>query len=65
MKDLTGQRFGHLVALSPFKNINDTKKEYWWHCLCDCGNYTNVRGISLTRGDTQSCGCIKISRGEE
>lgn len=65
MKDLTGQRFGHLVALSPFKNINDTKKEYWWHCLCDCGNYIDVRGISLTRGDTQSCGCIKISRGEE
>ena len=59
--DLTGQRFGKLIALSYFKQPNG---EYWWHCRCDCGNYYDVRGYSLVRGDTTSCGCLLKSKGE-
>ena len=65
MKDLTGQKFGHLTALTPFKNSNFQKNGYWWHCKCDCGNFTDVREICLVRGDTRSCGCIQSSYGEE
>ena len=64
MKDLTGQRFGKLVALSPFKNEKYKRNEFWWHCKCDCGKMHDVREISLVNGDTTSCGCLKQSRGE-
>ena len=65
MKDLTGQKFGHLLALSPFKNSKYQKNEYWWHCKCDCGNFTDVRESCLVQGFTHSCGCLQISSGEE
>ena len=62
-KDLTGQQFGHLKVI---KNTNkrDNSGNYIWECECNCGNTIEVNGASLTRGHTQSCGCIK-SRGEE
>lgn len=65
MHDLTGQRFGKLTALSPFKQEKDLLGDYWWHCQCDCGNMIDVRGYSLVSGDTQSCGCLTMSKGED
>ena len=62
MHDLTGQRFGKLVALAPFYKENDSNT--WWHCQCDCGNIHDVRGYSLVNGDTTSCGCLLKSKGE-
>lgn len=29
-----------------------------WKCLCNCGNYTEVRGFDLKRNHTKSCGCL-------
>ena len=55
-KDLAGQRFGRLVALTPEKD--STGRRYNWVCKCDCGNYVTVSSISLTTGNRQSCGCI-------
>lgn len=60
-KDLTNQRFGKLIAIKPIKHQNSDK--YYWICKCDCGNIVEVRGTSLTNGNTQSCGCLK-SKGE-
>lgn len=62
--DITGQRFGKLIALSPFKQPDDPTGDYWWHCRCDCGNFHDVRGYSLINGDTLSCGCLLKSKGE-
>lgn len=60
--DLTGQQFGRLQVLSRSKtSIN---KHSAWKCKCLCGNIIEVRGDSLTSGNTTSCGCLK-SRGEE
>lgn len=50
--DLTGQRFGKLIALSY------DKKEQKWLCQCDCGNKKLIKSGNL-RGSTNSCGCIK------
>lgn len=62
MKDLTGQRFGKLVALYGFQKKQNS--DYWWHCKCDCGNTCDIVGYSLTSGFTHSCGCLKQSFGE-
>ena len=54
--DLTGKKYGRLTVLNKYKTIN---REIYWTCQCDCGNIVNIRGICLTRGDTQSCGCLR------
>lgn len=59
-KDLTGQRFGRLVALGPIRT--GKKNELMWYCQCDCGNFTVVRPDSLTRKQIQSCNCLRIER---
>ena len=53
---LAGQRFGRLVAI---KKVGQKRnKRFVWLCKCDCGNYTEVVGSDLIRGQTQSCGCL-------
>lgn len=59
--DLTNQRFGKLTALELFYK-ND---RVYWHCKCDCGNFTDVAAAHLSGGKTQSCGCITYSIGEK
>lgn len=56
MVDLTGKRFGRLLALKE-TGVQDTLKT--WLCKCDCGNEPIVKGAYLTRGETKSCGCLK------
>ena len=56
-QDLTGRRFGRLVALRP--NGNDKYKNVIWLCKCDCGNECCVVGASLRRGKTGSCVCYR------
>lgn len=54
--DITGQRFGRLVALrkepSPLRNTR-------WRCKCDCGAETIVILAKLRSGHTRSCGCLQ------
>ena len=60
--DLTGQRFGKLVALS--KAPSRSGKTYWL-CQCDCGNQKEIQTNHLTSGATQSCGCLQsIPKGK-
>lgn len=56
VKDLTGQRFGRLVAVGV--HPTETRKNYWV-CQCDCGNMKIVRSDSLQCGAIRSCGCLK------
>lgn len=62
--DITGQKFGKLVAIAPTERRASNGAVYW-ECLCDCGNTTYVVYTSLKKGDTQSCGCKKSSKWEE
>lgn len=54
--ELTGQRFGRLVAV---ERVSNKGKETKWRCVCDCGNFTEVYSCNLTRGLTKSCGCYQ------
>ena len=60
--DITGQRFGRLVALKlvPREERTWSNKERAWVCQCDCGNTIIVRQRNL-RGArvTKSCGCLR------
>lgn len=58
--DLTGQRFGRLVALRIAVSPSGKRK---WECYCNpsfggCGNYSFVNSNALRVGATKSCGCF-------
>jgi hypothetical protein len=54
--DLTGRRFGRLVAVEPTER-RDGKGSIVWKCLCDCGNTFETTEDALVSGNTVSCGC--------
>ena len=53
--DITGQRFGLLVAIRVVgRNPCGTLV---WLCQCDCGNQHKVQGTNLRHGRIKACGC--------
>ena len=54
--DETGKRYGRLEVVALAERLNG---KVAWFCRCDCGNTTIVRGVSLRKGDTTSCGCFQ------
>ena len=59
-KDITGVRFGRLVALE--RNVykkNSKRSQVTWKCRCDCGNIVDITYDNLSNGNTNSCGCLK------
>lgn len=59
-KNITGQRFGRLVALGPVSRTH--RGTIKWLCRCDCDNLVSVYGADLRAGKTQSCGCLHRQR---
>lgn len=55
-KDLSGQKFNRLTAI---RIVEKRGKNYYYECVCDCGNTTLVRAGQLTSGGTKSCGCLQ------
>ena len=56
-KDLTGQKFGKLIALYTTNQYQNN--HIIWHCKCECGKEIDINGSSLSSGNTKSCGCLK------
>lgn len=56
-KDLTGQRFGRLVALEP-TDARSYGGSTVWRCQCDCGEETLAAARQLVTGMKKSCGCL-------
>lgn len=58
-RDITGQRFGKLVAIEP----TDRKKRQSiiWRFRCDCGNVIEkpIKEVTAKTNATSSCGCSK------
>ena len=63
--NLVGQHFGKLTVIDKAysRRVNNRKTLVFWDCQCECGASVIVETNHLTRGHTQSCGCIK-SYGE-
>lgn len=61
-KDLSGQKFNHLLVLEATSQRR--RNEVVWKCRCDCGEITYVSTDPLKSGRVQSCGCLAISAGE-
>lgn len=61
-KDLTGQQFGYLTAISINEEETQRHKhgDLFWNCKCKCGNMTVVSQEDLNEGNTKSCGCYNI-----
>jgi hypothetical protein len=55
--DITGQRFGRLVAIKDAGRTQGSR--VIWACRCDCGATATVDGVLLRRGQVASCGCLK------
>ena len=61
MNDLSGSRFGALVAL----RLGEKRRKSdgaWWLCACDCGVTKSIAATDLVSGSTKSCGCQHRSR---
>lgn len=60
--DLIGLRFGRLTVVERASNGKNGKTR--WKCICDCGTSKEIIafGTNLTRGLTQSCGCLHKER---
>ena len=61
IRDITGMRFGRLVAIEP-TNRRCCGRVYWL-CRCDCGNVCETLSGNLLGGNTRSCGCIQREGG--
>ena len=58
VKDLSGQRFGKLIAIEV---VGKSKTgNMIWECKCDCGNTKNIWSTALVSGNTKSCGCSRV-----
>lgn len=64
IKDITGQRFGKLVAVR-WKDIHSGQSR--WVCECDCGKLVVRTGSQLTKGSKEGrfshCGCARVIHG--
>lgn len=58
VRDITGQRFGRLVAVSR----SYEKRRSYWTCACDCGGTKTTTLAHLKIGHTRSCGCLMDER---
>lgn len=59
-KDYTGSVFGRLTVISMFRHPDNQR--LYCHCLCKCGNYTDVRIDQLKSGSVTSCNCYRIEQ---
>lgn len=60
-EDLTGRRFGRLVAI---EYACSQGRQSCWRCKCDCGAECVVNSGNLKRGNTASCGCLRVEHNK-
>lgn len=54
--DITGKRYGRLVALRHTRQ--NKHRQSVWLCRCDCGTQKEVTSNQLRTGAVRSCGCL-------
>jgi hypothetical protein len=64
--DITGRRFGRLVAIAVDHTVKYSKDiVQHWLCKCDCGNTAIAAKPALLRGAIVSCGCYAREKSKE
>ncbi len=58
-ENLLNQRFGRLVVV---EELPKQKRNAFWKCKCDCGNYSSCTSGNLKSGKIVSCGCLKLEK---
>ena len=61
--ELTGQRFGRLVAVKRLES--DRRGAARWLCQCDCGGTSTPYTNNLRRGMSKSCGCLQAEKAKQ
>lgn len=61
--DLTGQRFGRLVAGERLEQRSE--KGYSWRCVCDCGRQVDFSYNELVHLGVRSCLCAKNGKRKQ
>src|SRR5437870_11425815 len=65
--DLMGQRFGRLIVDQVSTRRGSMRRragssyvdyEWYWLCVCDCGNVKRIARRDLISDRTRSCGCL-------
>lgn len=56
-KDLTGQKFGHLIVIEMLYRYKGGRRTYC-KCICDCGNEHIISADKLQKRENISCGCM-------
>ena len=59
---LLGKKFGLLTVIQDMGN--DSYGNSQWKCQCECGNIKIIKGGNLTSGNTITCGCGAMSKGQ-
>jgi len=60
--DISGKRFGRLIAVEPVEKRSGGSVV--WKCRCDCGKENEYPVKTLLEGKAVSCGCIKRENNE-
>lgn len=58
-RDLTGKQFGRITVLS---RAESRGKQTYWLCQCSCGTEKEICAYNLTKGLTNSCGCLSVEK---
>lgn len=61
-RDITGERYGTLVAISPTGKRSKGGSVIWMF-QCDCGNKKEIPSNSVVTGGVKSCGCLYRKHG--
>lgn len=59
-KNLTGETYGYWTVLED-AHESTSDRDHYWICKCQCGTIRKVRGGSLKKGQSKSCGCQRKS----
>jgi hypothetical protein len=61
--NIIGMKFGRLTVLKEGHKCSDNQLK--WACQCKCGAIKEIRGSSLRKGSTLSCGCLQKERASK
>jgi len=64
-KDISNKKFNRLVPIKCLGKLTKERNEYWWECICECGNKTKVRSGHIISGSIKSCGCLHKQKTKE